>query len=118
MSTTQFKLIFRVPPSHLEICKQAVFAAGAGTYPGGMYTEVSFEYLGMDQFRPSATSTPHTGQPGQLERVEEYQVETLCVGEKVMRDSVKALRRAHPYQQVVVEVVQLVDIGLDEDDRQ
>ncbi|KAH6894665.1 structural toxin protein RtxA [Thelonectria olida] len=110
---TQFKLIFRVPPSHLEACKEAVFAAGAGTYPGGLYTHVSFETLGMDQFRPSENSTPFIGSPGQLEKVEEYRVETLCVGEDVMRSSVKALRKAHPYQQVVVEVIQLVDVGED-----
>ncbi|KAJ5670611.1 uncharacterized protein N7477_005974 [Penicillium maclennaniae] len=111
MSTPQFKLIFRVPPSHLDVCKTAVFSAGAGKYPGGLYEEVSFEYRGIDQFRPSAGSTPHIGQPGVLERVEEYQVETLCVGEEVMRNAVKALRKAHPYEQIVVEVVQLVDIG-------
>jgi hypothetical protein len=110
---TQFKLIFRVPPSHLEACKEAVFAAGAGTYPGGLYSRVSFETLGMDQFCPSENSTPFIGCPGQLEKVEEYRVETLCVGEDVMRSSVKALRKAHPYEQVVVEVIQLVDVGED-----
>lgn len=110
MTPTQYKLIFRVPPSHLEVCKQAVFTAGAGTYPGGMYGECCFEVLGMDQFRPTDKSTPFIGKPGQLERVAEYRVETLCVGEDVMRNAVKALRKAHPYEQVVIEVVQLVDI--------
>ncbi|OGE53685.1 hypothetical protein PENARI_c007G03989 [Penicillium arizonense] len=110
MSTPQFKLIFRVPPSHLTLCKEAVFSAGAGKYPGGRYSEVSFETLGIDQFRPSANSTPYIGQPGVLVQVEEYQVETLCVGVGVMREAVKALRKAHPYEQVVVEVIQLVHI--------
>jgi hypothetical protein len=110
MSTPQFKLIFRVPPSHLTLCKEAVFSAGAGKYPGGRYSEVSFETLGIDQFRPSASSTPYIGQPGVLVQVEEYQVETLCVGVGVMREAVKALRKAHPYEQVVVEVIQLVHI--------
>ncbi|KAJ5141676.1 hypothetical protein N7526_002671 [Penicillium atrosanguineum] len=97
MSTPQFKLIFRVPPSHLEMCKTAVFSAAQGNTRAAC--------------TKSAGSTPHIGQPGVLERVEEYQVETLCVGEEVMRNAVKALRKAHPYEQVVVEVVQLVDIG-------
>lgn len=110
MVPTQYKLVFRVPPSHLEPCKQAVFAAGAGAYPGGMYDQVCFEVLGMDQFRPTDKSTPFLGKPGQLERVAEYRVETLCVGEDVMRNSVKALRKVHPYEQIVIEVVQLVDI--------
>ncbi|KAJ6019369.1 hypothetical protein N7522_001436 [Penicillium canescens] len=94
MSIPQFKLIFRVPPSHLTLCKEAVFSAGAGKYPGGRYSECELH--------------PHIGQPGVLVQVEEYQVETLCVGVAVMRDAVKALRKEHPYEQVVVEVIQLV----------
>ncbi|KAJ5489678.1 hypothetical protein N7539_004568 [Penicillium diatomitis] len=109
-STPQYKLIFRVPPSHLEPCKQAVFDAGAGAYPGGMYADCCWEVLGMDQFRPTDKASPFIGQPGRLERVAEYRVETLCVGEDVMRESVKALRKVHPYEQIVIEVVQLIDI--------
>lgn len=51
---------------------------------------------------------PHIGHADVLVQVEEYQVETLCVGVGFMRDAVKALRKAHTYEQVVVEVIQLV----------
>lgn len=94
-------------------CKEAIFAAGAGTYPGNLYTHVCFETLGKGQFRPSEASTPFLGRPGQLEELEEYRVETLCVGEDIMRNSVKALRKAHPFQQVVIEVTRLFDVGDD-----
>lgn len=111
MAQKQFKMIFRVPTSHLEVCKDAVFEAGAGSYPGGQYSRVSFETLGSDQFVPALSSTPFIGTPGQLTVVEEYRVETLCVGEEVMRNSVRALRKAHPYQQAVIEIIELVDIS-------
>lgn len=89
-----FKLTFRVPISHLEACKQAIFAAGAGQYPGkGNYTEVCFTYMGTGQFRPGATSNPHIGTPGAIEQVQEASVETLCVGEDVARRAIEALKK-------------------------
>ena len=39
-ATARFKLIFFVPPGNLEAVKNAIFAVGAGKYPGpGNYTE-------------------------------------------------------------------------------
>lgn len=64
---TRFKLVFFVPPAALSACKTAIFAAGAGTYPGkGGYTEVAFTSKGVGQFRPGDTATPHVSLPGQV----------------------------------------------------
>jgi hypothetical protein len=90
---TRFKLIFFVPPSALEACKAAIFAAGAGCYPGpGNYTECCWTFLGTGQFRPGDTSNPNIGSVGVLEKVEEVRVETLCVGKDVSRKAVEALK--------------------------
>lgn len=90
----RFKLVFRVPTSHLEVCKKAIFAAGAGRYPGpGNYTECCFTTLGAGQFRPGNTANPHIGTPGAIEELQEARVETMCVGEDVARKAVEALKK-------------------------
>ena len=89
----RYKLLFTVPASSLEDCKSALFAAGAGTYPGGKYSQVSFETKGTGQFMANEGATPNKGEVGKLERLEEVKVEVLCVGEEVMRRSVGELKR-------------------------
>ena len=89
----RFKLVFNVPPSALAACKAAVFAAGAGRYPGpGNYTECCWTTIGTGQFRPGDTANPHIGSVGVLEEVPEVRAETLCIGEDVARKAVQALK--------------------------
>lgn len=93
-SLVRYKLVFHVPLSALEACKSAIFAAGAGRYPGSdKYTECCFTTIGTGQFRPGDTANPHIGKPGTLEHVEEAKVEMLCVGEEVARKAVAALKK-------------------------
>ncbi|KAJ5663316.1 hypothetical protein N7507_004047 [Penicillium longicatenatum] len=90
----KFKLVFSVPPSALAVCKDAIFAAGAGRYPGpGNYSECCWTTMGTGQFRPGNTADPHIGRIGQLEEVPEIRVETICVGEDIARKAVEALKR-------------------------
>ena len=89
----RYKLIFRVPHSSLTACKTAIFATGAGTYPGGNYTEVSFETPGVGEFTPCTGAKPKIGVVGLKERVEEMRVEILCVGREVVEKAVGALKR-------------------------
>ena len=93
VSVARFKLVFNVPPSALEACKAAIFAAGAGRYPGpGNYTECCWTAMGTGQFRPGDTANPHIGSVGTLEEVQEARVETLCLGEDITRKAVEALK--------------------------
>jgi hypothetical protein len=95
MSTvTRFKLIFFVPPSALAACKSAIFGAGAGRYPGpGNYTECCWVSLGTGQFRPGGSANPNIGKVSELEEVQEAKVETLCLGEDVVKKAVEALKK-------------------------
>lgn len=89
----RFKLVFFVPSSALAACKAAVFAAGAGRYPGpGSYTECCWTAMGTGQFRPGDTANPQIGSVGVLEEVQEARVETLCQGKDIARKAVKALK--------------------------
>ncbi|KAK4677869.1 hypothetical protein QC764_0049320 [Podospora pseudoanserina] len=109
LATTQrFKLVFFVPTSHTEQCKAAVFKVGAGRYPGpGNYTECCWTAMGTGQFRPGKGANPHTGVVGRLEKIEKARVETLVVGEDVVRRAVEALKRAHPFEEPAYEVYRI-----------
>lgn len=92
-AASRYKLIFFVPHSALAACKAAVFAAGAGRYPGpGNYTECCWTAMGTGQFRPGDTANPHIGRVGAVEEVREARVETLCLGVDVARKAVEALK--------------------------
>jgi len=89
----KFRLVLSVPPSALAVCKDAIFAAGAGRYPGpANYSECCWTTIGTGQFRPGNAADPHIGKIGQLEEVPEIRVETICVGEDVARKAVEALK--------------------------
>ncbi|KAK3312324.1 GTP cyclohydrolase 1 type 2/Nif3 [Apodospora peruviana] len=107
----RYKLVFHVPPGPAaEVCKSAIFAAGAGRYPGpGNYTECCWTTSGIGQFRPGDAANPHLGQVGVLEHVEELRIETLCMGEDVARKAVEALKIAHPYEEPSYSVYKLED---------
>jgi structural hemagglutinin/hemolysin toxin protein RtxA len=100
-----YQLIFYVPASHIEQVKNAVFAAGAGTY--GNYDQCAWQTLGQGQFRPLAGSQPFSGQIGRLETAPEYKVELICSDENI-KPAVAALLAAHPYQQPAYAVYKIL----------
>ncbi|CAG7926194.1 unnamed protein product [Penicillium olsonii] len=106
----RYKLVFFVPTENAEPCKEAIFAAGAGSFPGGKYTRVCFETVGTGQFLPSAGADPAVGAVGVLERCEELRIEIMCLGRTVMLNAVEALVAAHPYEQVAYEVYKMENV--------
>ncbi|UVK89433.1 YqfO family protein [Pseudomonas sp. B21-051] len=101
-----YKLAFFVPDSHVEVVKEAVFAAGGGRI--GDYDHCAWQVLGLGQFRPLDGSQPFIGQAGQVEQVEEWKVE-LVVCDELIRDVVAALKVSHPYETPAYEVWRLED---------
>lgn len=93
MSALKYKLYFTVPQFSLEICKQAVFSAGAGTYAAGKYSEVCFETPGTGQFVPNQGAEPAVGEVGTVVRTDEVKVEVLCGGRDVMLSAVEKLKK-------------------------
>jgi hypothetical protein len=100
-----YKLSFYVPASHLEQVKKALFASGAGKYQ--CYDQCCWQTVGQGQFRPLAGSSPHLGQTGQLETIEEYKVEMVCI-ETAIKAAVQALRSSHPYEQPAYEIYRML----------
>lgn len=103
-----YKLGFYVPATHLEVVKQALFAAGAGRI--GNYDSCCWQVLGSGQFRPLDGSNPHLGQQGRVEVVDEWRVE-MVVADELLKAVVAALRQSHPYEEPAFDAVQLVDVG-------
>ncbi|WP_396621384.1 NGG1p interacting factor NIF3 [Marinobacter sp. W-8] len=102
-----YKFCYFVPESHLEQTKQALFDVGAGKI--GEYDSCAWQCEGQGQFRPLAGSDPFLGQQGQLETVREYKVELVC-DDRLIKDALAALKRAHPYEEPAYEIFRLVDL--------
>lgn len=100
------KLCFYVPESHLETVKSAVFDAGAGRI--GNYQECCWQVLGSGQFRPLPGANPALGTVDSLEQIAEYRVEMECV-EGCIGAVIDALRDAHPYEEPVFDITQILD---------
>ncbi len=99
-----YTLFFYVPESHLEVVKNAVFAAGAGAI--GDYQNCCWQVLGLGQFQPMAGSQPFIGTQNQLEKVAEWRVE-LVVDAAHIKPAVSALKAAHPYEEPAYAVYRL-----------
>jgi hypothetical protein len=101
-----YKLSFFVPDSHVEVVKDAVFAAGGGRI--GAYDHCAWQVLGLGQFRPLDGSHPFIGEARQVEQVEEWKVE-LVVADELIVAVVAALKLSHPYETPAYEVWRLED---------
>lgn len=101
------KLSFYVPESHLEEVKMALFAAGAGKI--GNYDCCCWQTLGQGQFRALDGSNPFLGQRDEIETVAEYKVEMVCE-EKLIKQVITELKRAHPYEEPAYDVTKLEEI--------
>lgn len=102
------KLIYYVPESHLESTKQAIFSAGAGGI--GNYEHCAWQVKGIGQFKPVKGADPYIGELGELEKVEEWRVETIVIQEKANAVA-KALKASHPYEEPAFEFIQILDIS-------
>jgi dinuclear metal center YbgI/SA1388 family protein len=98
------KLTYFVPPPNSQAVLQALFAAGAGQV--GNYSACSFQSAGEGTFKPGVGTNPYLGEPGQLERVAEQRVEVLFPAH-LEGGIMRALRQAHPYEEVAYYLHQL-----------
>jgi dinuclear metal center YbgI/SA1388 family protein len=101
------KLVVFVPHDHLEQVRQAMFDAGAGHI--GAYDRCSFNLEGTGTFRGSEGSDPFVGEPGKLHHEPETRLETI-VPVPLVSKVVRALTRAHPYEEVAYDIYPLENI--------
>lgn len=100
-----FKIVTFVPIADAEKVRQAMGDAGAGVW--GNYHHCSFSSRGIGRFTPGKRAHPAIGEVGRPQEVEEERIEVICQKEKV-KDVVTAIKRAHPYEEIPLEIYQLM----------
>ena len=100
----KYKLVFTVPLDHADAVRTAVGEAGAGKYDN--YSFCSFSTRGVGRFKPEEGATPAIGSVGDFEEVEEERIECQ-MEEDVVDEVLKALREAHPYEEIAYDLFPL-----------
>lgn len=101
-----FKIVTFVPVKEAEKVRLAMGDAGAGIL--GNYHHASFSSRGVGRFIPGKGAHPAIGEVGKAQEVEEERIEVICQKEKV-KDVVAAIKRTHPYEEIPIEIYQLID---------
>lgn len=102
------KIVVFVPKSHHDQVLNAMAAAGAGWI--GNYSHCTFNVEGIGTFMPMEGTNPFIGKEGKLEQVEEIRVETIVPAAWQNR-VVKAIIKAHPYEEVAYDIYPLEQTG-------
>lgn len=98
------KIVVYVPEAHAEKVRGAMGKAGAGKM--GNYSFCSFSVKGVGRFKPEKGAHPTIGRVGKIELVKEERIETICERKKI-RAVVSAIKKAHPYEEVALDVYPL-----------
>lgn len=101
-----YKIITFVPIKDAQKLRQAMGDAGAGIL--GNYHHASFSTKGVGRFIPRDGAHPTIGEVGKMSEVEEEKIEVICEKEKV-KEIIVAIKKNHPYEEVPLEIYQLVD---------
>ena len=101
-----FKLVVTVPAEDAQRMRSVIGEAGAGRTASGKYEFASFSSRGIGRFRPLEGAKPFLGEIGRIEEVEEERIETV-VGEDLLENVLAKIREAHPYEEPVIDVLEL-----------
>jgi hypothetical protein len=102
----QFKLEIFVPASHMDALREALAEAGAGRV--GNYDHCCSVLNVRGYWRPLVGACPYQGRIGQIEEGEECKVEVNCPRDRV-RDVLETIRRVHPYEEPVINIIPLAN---------
>lgn len=98
------KIVVFAPESHADAIRKAMGKAGAGKI--GNYTYCSFSSKGIGRFKPGEGAHPSIGEVGKFETVPEERIEAVC-GRERLADVIKAIKEAHPYEEVALDIYPL-----------
>jgi dinuclear metal center YbgI/SA1388 family protein len=100
------KLYTFVPVEQVEQVRAALFEAGGGHI--GNYNECSFGVEGTGTFKGGEGTNPFVGQPGERHYEQELKIEVIFPA-YLQTALIRALRTAHPYEEVAYDVVNLAN---------
>ncbi len=99
-----FKIVVFVPEGYEDKIRDAMAQGGAGCI--GNYSHCTFQVKGAGTFKPMEGTDPFSGQIGELNKEEEYRLETI-VKESVLQNVLNKMIEAHPYEEVAYDVYPL-----------
>ena len=97
------KMITFVPMQHADAVRNALFTVGGKV---GRYSECSFNVEGTGTFKAEEGAEPYVGEIGKRHEEKEVRVEVIFQGYR-QAVIVKALKEAHPYEEVAYDIYQL-----------
>lgn len=98
------KLFTFVPVDHAEKVRHAIFTAGGGHI--GNYSECSFNAEGVGTFKAGEGTNPFVGAIDRHHQEKEIKIEVIFPS-FLENKIVKAMKMAHPYEEVAFDVVTL-----------
>jgi dinuclear metal center YbgI/SA1388 family protein len=104
---SRVKVVTFVPSTHEDAVRDGMAKAGAGVI--GDYTHCSFSSEGIGTYVPGADADPYAGTRGKLSKEPELRLEML-VPEHALGAVLRAMRSAHPYEEVAYDVYPLRDV--------
>ena len=104
-----YKLEIYLPVASLNAVLEALHEAGAGRI--GLYDHCFAVSEVRGFYRPRDGSKPFEDAVGRVSEVAEYKVETRCAA-GLLPEVLRAVRRAHPYEEPSISVLPLIDPSL------
>ena len=95
-----------VPKENAEELRKAICDAGAGVI--GDYTYCTSNSITKGTFIPNILANPYIGEIEILEVVEEEKIDSVC-DIKILKQVLKKLREAHPYEEPAINLIPLID---------
>ena len=101
----ELMIIVGTPAEAVDRVLDAIAQAGGGMI--GHYSHCAFVTSGQGRFKPDSTANPHKGDIGQINAVDEMQIQSFC-SRATAKAIVQAIRAAHPYEEPVIYLLPLL----------
>ena len=100
----KYKLVVYVPIENVDDVREAIGKAGGGKI--GNYSFCSFTTKRTGRYKPEDGATPHIGEVGKFESVEEERIE-VTLNKEIVGNVIVAMKRVHPYEEVAYDLYPL-----------
>ena len=99
------KIVVFVPVEATKRVMDAMADTGAGMM--GKYSNCFSTTRVTSRWKPEEGSSPHIGVLGRVSEVEEDRIETICRRDMV-KDVINAIKQSHPYEEVSIDLFELM----------
>ena len=106
-----FKLEIFIPETHFADLRKALQRADAG-HIGNYDCCLSYSRV-IGTWRPLPGTDPFIGEEGKISEEEELKVEVTVKGDR-LDETIEAVKAAHPYEEPVINVIELYRTGMGE----